>query len=121
MKQSIIIFLFIMGLFSACSNVSDEDLLKAREAVMNGAVIVDVRTPREFKTKHILGAINLPIKEIMKHNIKLPKDKEIVVYCETGSRSNASAKVLREHGWTVYDVATQSDWERIIKPKKKSS
>ncbi len=115
MKKLIGVFLFLIGLFSACSRVSDEDLTKAREAVKNGAIIVDVRTPQEYKEKHIPGAINLPIEEIMKNNINLQKDKEIVLYCQTGSRSSVSAKVLSKQGWSVYDVATQSDWERKIK------
>ena len=116
MKNFICLFLVLLtiGLFSACSKVSDEDLEKAREAVKNGALIVDVRTPKEFNEKHILGAVNLPIQEIMKGHINLPKDKEIVLYCRTGSRSATSAKVLTEKGWSVHDVATQSDWEREI-------
>lgn len=117
MKKLSYIFLLLLtlGLFSACSKVSDEDLAKAREAVKNGALIVDVRTPKEFREKHVTGAINLPVEEIMKGNIRLPKDKEIVVYCRSGSRSKKSMKILQEHGWSVYDVATQSDWEREIK------
>ncbi len=111
----LLLLLLTVGLFSACSKVSDEDLKKAREAVANGALIVDVRTPKEFSEKHIVGAVNLPIEEIMKGRINLPKNKEIVLYCRTGSRSSASAKVLKEQGWSVYDVATQSDWERKIK------
>jgi phage shock protein E len=114
-KKLIIIFLFIVSLFFGCSRVSDEVLLQAREAVKNGALIVDVRTPKEFKVKHIAGAINVPIAEIMKNNINLHKDKELVLYCRTGSRSSVSAKVLRKQGWKVYDVATQSDWERSVK------
>jgi len=117
-KKLIGVFLLIIGLFSACSNVSDKDLIKARKAVKNGALIVDVRTPEEFKKKHVKNAINLPIKEIMKGKINLPNTKEIVVYCRTGSRSSTVAKVLREQGWSVYDVATQSDWERDIKLEK---
>ena len=117
MKKIICLFLVLLtvGLFSGCSKVSDEDLAKARKAVENGALIVDVRTPKEFNEKHISGAINLPIQEIMQGRINIPKDKEIVLYCRTGSRSSTSAKVLKEQGWSVYDVATQSDWERKIK------
>ena len=117
MKEIIGMFLLIVGLFSGCSKISDEDLLKARKAVKNGALIVDVRTHKEFRVKHISGSINLPIKNIMKGKIPLPKNKEIVVYCRTGSRSSVSAKVLRERGWSVYDVATQSEWERKIQQK----
>ncbi len=115
MKKLIGAFLVIIGLFSGCSKVSDEELQKAREAVKNGAVIVDVRTVSEFRQGHIKGAVNLPIEEILKGNITLPKDKEIVVYCRTGSRSSVSANVLRTQGWSVYDVATQSEYEREIK------
>jgi len=111
------ILLLTLGLFSACSKISDEELAEARDAVRDGAIIVDVRTPKEFREKHIDGAINLPIEAIMKGNIQLPKGKEIVVYCRTGSRSRVSAKVLREKGWNVYDVATQGEWEREIELK----
>jgi len=111
----LLLLLLTAGLFSACSKVSDEDLKKARKAVESGALIVDVRTPQEFKEKHIADARNLPIEKIMKGDINLPKDKEIVLYCRTGRRSSLSAKVLKEKGWIVYDVATQSDWERDVK------
>jgi len=120
LKKLVCLFIVLLsvGLLSGCSKVSDEELAKAHKAVENGAIIVDVRTPQEFQVKHIKGAINLPVEEIMKgHLKKLPKDKEIVVYCRTGSRSSASAKVLKEQGWSVYDVATQADWEREIKEK----
>ncbi|MFT7003235.1 MAG: phage shock protein E [Sulfurimonas sp.] len=53
--------------------------------------------------------------DIMQGNIRLKKNKEIVVYCRTGSRSRMSAKLLRNKGWVVYDVATQGEWERDIK------
>ena len=116
MKKFIYLFILLVG-FSfiiSCSKVSDEDLKKAREAVKNGALIVDVRTPKEFKQKHIPDAINLPIEKIMKGYINLPKNKEIVIYCRSGSRSSIGAKILREKGWSVIDVATQDEWEREL-------
>lgn len=117
MKKIICIFMLLLtlGLFSACSKLSDEELAEAREAVVKGALIVDVRTNKEFQSKHIKGAINLPVEVIMKGHIKLPKDREIVVYCRSGSRSKISAKILRAKGWSVYDVSTQGEWEREIK------
>lgn len=99
------------------SRVSDEEILKAREAVSEGALIVDVRTPKEFQARHAQEAINLPVEEIMKNNINLPKDKELVLYCRTGSRSSVASKYFREKGWKVYDVSTQADWERKIEVK----
>jgi len=110
----LLIFFITIGFITGCTKVSDEDLMKAREAVKNGALIVDVRTPKEFKQKHISDAINLPIEKIMKGYINLPKDKVLVVYCRTGSRSSVATKILREKGWSVIDVATQDEWEREL-------
>ena len=113
----IVVLLLTLGLFNGCSKVSDEDLRIAREAIKNGGVIVDVRTPKEFNQKHIKGALNIPIESIMKNGINIPKDRKIVVYCRTGSRSSMVARMLKENGWEVYDVATQGEWEREIKTK----
>lgn len=122
MKQAflnILLSLIIMSLFTACSKVSDEEIILARTAVKEGALLLDVRTPKEYKERHISGAKNLPLDILDKVYTYLPKDKAIVVYCRTGSRSEVAAKFLREQGWTVYDVATQGDWEREIKVKVK--
>ncbi len=111
------VLILTLGLFSACSKISDEDLTIAREAIKNGGIIIDVRTPEEFNEKHIKGSINVPIDSIMKNGINVPKDREIVLYCRTGSRSAVVAKALKKSGWSVYDVATQGEWEREIKAK----
>ncbi len=113
----LVVLIITLGLFSACTKISDEDLTIAREAVKNGAIIVDVRTPKEFNQKHIKGAINIPIESIMKNGINVPKDREIVVYCQTGSRSGMVARMLKKDGWGVYDVATQGEWEREMEVK----
>ena len=116
MKTSMKNILMILIYFTlvACSKVDDEILRAAHNAVENGAVIVDVRTKKEFRAKHIKGAINLPIQELHNSYVRLSKNKEIVVYCRSGSRSSTATKLLRQHGFTVYDVATQGDWEREL-------
>lgn len=105
----------MVSLFSGCSSVSDEEVIAARKAVKEGALMIDVRTPSEYKHGHIKGAYNIPLQVLDKVYTHLPKDKEIVVYCRAGNRSEVAAKFLREQGWKVHDVATQEDWEREIK------
>ncbi len=105
----------VMSLFVGCSKVSDEELIAARKAVAQGALLIDVRTASEYRQRHINGAHNVPLQILDKVYMHLPKEKEIVVYCRTGSRSEIAAAFLREQGWKVYDVATQEDWEREIK------
>jgi phage shock protein E len=115
--KRILVLLLIIAL-AACSKVDDETLRAAHKAYDNGAIIVDVRTPKEFKAKHIKGAINLPLQELHNTYVRLPKDKEIILYCRSGNRSSTAEKLLIREGFTVYDVATQGDWERDVSLKK---
>lgn len=73
-------------------------------------VIVDVRTNDEYESGHIKGAVNVPVSEIK--SIDISKDKKIVVYCRSGSRSNTAAKELIELGYEkVYDMGGINDWK----------
>lgn len=66
-------------------------------------IIIDVREPFEFSSGHVKGAINIPPAELMSGTKKLkniPKDASIVLYCLSGSRSNASMHYLRQMGYT---------------------
>jgi len=117
MIKKLVVVLTIAVLFVGCSRVSDETLLKAHEAVDNGALIIDVRTTEEYKTSHIEGAVNIPIKVFKTQLSKLDKERSIVVYCASGSRSAHAAKFLKEKGYSVYNVATQEDWQREINVK----
>ncbi len=107
----VVALLFVTG----CSRVSDETLKKAHEAVNNGAMIVDVRTKEEYVGGHVNEAINIPIKILKAKSKTLDKNRTIVVYCASGSRSAHAAKFLRESGFNVFNVATQSDWQRELK------
>lgn len=113
MKYILVILLSVI-LFSGCSRVSDEELQAAHQAYNNGAVIIDVRTKEEFNVKHIKNAINIPVQALEKYYSTIPKDRELIVYCRSGSRSKVAASFLEKKGRIVYNVATQSDWEREI-------
>jgi len=113
----VLLIALIIGLFTACSKVSDEEILAGRKAMQNGALMIDVRSKKEYNKHHIKGAVNIPIAYVDKMFNHIPRDKELVVYCHSGSRSAVAARLLREQGWTVYDVATEDDWHREIIPK----
>ena len=110
--------LLALGLFTGCSKVDDETLRAAHAAVDNGAVIVDVRTPKEYAQKHVSGALNIPIEEMSKSLARVPRDEVLVVYCASGNRSSHATKLLRQNGWSVFDVATQGEFERELPPKE---
>ena len=108
------LLLVLILLLSACSKVDDETLIAAHKAAEQGAVIVDVRTPQEFRGKHVKGAINLPVEGLAKSFSQLDKNKEVILYCRSGRRSALAADLLRAQGYRVYDVATQAEWERQL-------
>jgi len=109
--------ILILLYLSACSKVDDATLLAAHKAVENGALIIDVRTNKEYKQRHIANAINIPIEELSRSVSRVPKNRVIVVYCQSGSRSSAAANILSQKGWEVYDVATQNEYNREVKIK----
>ncbi len=66
-------------------------------------IFIDVREPYEFAKGHVDGAINIPPAELMSGARALkdvPKDTELVLYCLSGSRSNASMNILRQLGYS---------------------
>lgn len=66
-------------------------------------IIIDVRSPKEYKSGHADGALNIPPEELMAGAPQLDgvdKDTPIILYCHTGSRSNVSAHILRGYGFT---------------------
>lgn len=121
MKNIISVFILVLtlALLSGCSKVSDEDLRAAHIAADKGAMIIDVRSKKEYNTGHINGAVNIPIDILDKMYGRLPRDKEMIVYCRSGSRSMVAAHLLKEQGWIVHDVATQEDWGRELSPLEK--
>ncbi|MCA9346746.1 rhodanese-like domain-containing protein [Candidatus Saccharibacteria bacterium] len=70
---------------------------------MSDRIFIDVREPYEFARDHVKGAINVPPAEIMRGApvlADIPKNTELVLYCLSGARSNASMQYLRRMGFT---------------------
>lgn len=63
-------------------------------------LFIDVREPHEFKGGHVPGMKNIPVGQISQRSKELPKDKEIIVMCHSGSRSMMAARTLKRLGYT---------------------
>ena len=68
--------------------------------------LLDVRTVDEFKEGHIRGATLIPVSKLEANLAKLKdsKNKQIVVYCRSGSRSVAASRILKANGFTPLNV-----------------
>lgn len=68
-------------------------------------VIVDYRPEKMYKEGHIENAIHIDLEKVPENLDKLPKDKKIVFYCNTGTQSLKGADALMKEGYTdVYNV-----------------
>lgn len=85
---------------------------RAHELVAQGARLVDVRSPGEYAAGHIDGAINIPVDQIGNRASSLdPKDRPVVVYCASGTRSAMARRTLRSAGFTqVFNLGPMSRW-----------
>lgn len=84
----------------------------ARTLVANGALLLDVRTPSEFASGHIDGAVNIPVQELERRIAEIhDRRRPIVVYCQSGRRSAAATQMLRSAGYAeVHDLGPMSAW-----------
>ena len=74
------------------------------ELVKNGAQIIDVRTPTEFKNGHIKNAKNIPLQSLNQNLSKISKSKPVITCCASGARSAAAKNVLENSGFSeVYN------------------
>ena len=62
--------------------------------------LVDVRTPHEFKAGSVVGAINIPMNEVVARIDELKKNEPLVVFCRSGNRSEQVMHYLRNQGVT---------------------
>ena len=71
------------------------------------AVILDVRTPQEFGSGHLPGALNIDIHgyDFEEQIENLDKDKAYYVYCRSGGRSGAASRYMKSKGFPeVYNM-----------------
>ena len=83
---------------------------RAHRMVEEGATLVDVRSPAEYNSGHIDGAINIPLQVVGQRMSEIPTDHEVVVYCLSGARSGAAMRQLQANGYTVHNLGGISAW-----------
>lgn len=91
-------FEFLKNLFSKGPETDFAALVK------QGAIIVDVRTPGEFQSGHIKGALNIPVDQIRNRSAELKKkQKPVITCCRSGSRSGMAKSILTAAGIECYN------------------
>jgi hydroxyacylglutathione hydrolase len=63
-------------------------------------LVLDIRSPREWTTRHIAGSVNIPLGHLQERIAEIPRDRRIAVHCAGGYRSSIAASILHQHGIT---------------------
>ncbi|MDL1899524.1 rhodanese-like domain-containing protein [Anaerolineae bacterium CFX9] len=76
-----------------------------------GHLLIDVRTPAEFASGHIAGAVNIPVDELASRLSEVPQGQPVVVYCRSGNRSAQASRILAQAGYSdIYDLGGLNAW-----------
>lgn len=73
----------------------------ARDAVADGAKLIDVRTPEEFAAGHLRGAVNVDVSEpdFVERIADLDETAAYVIYCASGNRAGTAIQTMRDQGF----------------------
>lgn len=95
----------VTGCAGTYTTISADDV-QQRLASGNPVFLLDVRTPGEYDSGHIPGAVLIPVQELESRLSEVPKEGTVVAYCLTGSRSAEAAGILAGAGYEdVFNMA----------------
>ncbi|GAA5221386.1 rhodanese-like domain-containing protein [Membranihabitans marinus] len=68
------------------------------DILKNDAYLVDVRSPLEYSSGSVKGAVNIPLDTIKSQLPKFQNKENIVVFCRSGARSSRAKSILKNYG-----------------------
>lgn len=93
----------IYKILKKCRSSKDINIEELKSLINknNQIILLDVRSPQEYREGYLSGAINIPLYELeICASCKLKeKDKTIIVYCQSGIRSKKAIKILNKNGF----------------------
>lgn len=110
---------------AAPATITQEELLEKLEHPDPDVVVLDVRSASEFAAGHVPGARNVPHDELPSKLAQLAalRDKQVILYCRTGRRTQIAAETLREAGFTRL-LHLQGDfqaWDSAQRPVERAA
>ena len=76
--------------------ISAEQIPKSEYPKM---MIIDARDPGQYAKEHIPGAVNIEWRQVLAKSAEIPKNKAVLIYCNTGTLSAQAGFALRVSGW----------------------
>jgi phage shock protein E len=83
--------------------------------IAEGAQIVDVRSPQEYKGGHVKGSVNIPLDRIRSEVARLKKSgKPVILCCASGMRSGNATSILESEGIQAYNGGPWTTVNRFV-------
>lgn len=79
-------------------------------------LLLDVRTPDEFASGHIPGAMNIPVDDLRSRLNELPRDRKIAAYCQVGQRGYLATRILLQSGLTASNIGGGYKTYKLFQP-----
>jgi rhodanese-related sulfurtransferase len=99
----------MFGLFKNLFAATDNNQLS--NALKEGAFLVDVRTPGEFASGSVKGAVNISVDQIERQLHKFKGKKHIITFCRSGARSSQAKSILERNGFQ--NVINGGTWRNV--------
>jgi NADPH-dependent 2,4-dienoyl-CoA reductase/sulfur reductase-like enzyme/rhodanese-related sulfurtransferase len=79
--------------------------------------LLDVRTPQEFASGHIPGAVNIPVDDDLRSRlVELPQDRKIAAYCQVGQRGYLATRILLQAGLSAVNIGGGYKTFKLFQP-----
>jgi rhodanese-related sulfurtransferase len=78
--------------------------------------LLDVRTPQEFASGHISGAVNIPVDDLRPRLGELPRERKIAAYCQVGQRGYLATRILLQAGFAAANVGGGYKTYKLFQP-----
>ena len=92
----------------------------ARQHLAEGALVIDVRSPEEFRGGHVPNAVNIPLRELhaqLPHHVK-SKSHVLLLHCLSGGRSGIAKLQIKGMGYpNVFNLGSYGRAESILTGK----
>ena len=111
----------VVAAFIVLKRVSFVAVEAAREYLRNGALVIDVRSPEEFRREHLPQAINVPLGDLKEGVSRQVKDKSrpLLLHCLSGGRSGIGKGVLKRMGYQhVFNLGSYSRAAQLVASAK---
>jgi len=84
-----------------------------KELVKKGALVIDVRSPVEYRSGHVPGSINIALEQIGSAIKSFQQEKKpLIMVCRSGARINMATVMLKKAGLEVYNGGA---WDVLMK------